>query len=41
MTEIEIVRLSEIQSKEIEWLWYPYILSDKLTIIQTNPRYEK
>ena len=37
MAELEIVRLSEIQSKEVEWLWYPYIPSGKLTIIQGDP----
>ena len=37
MAELEIVRLSEIQSKEVKWLWYPYIPSGKLTIIQGDP----
>ena len=37
MEELEIVRLSEIQSKEVEWLWYPYIPLGKLTIIQGDP----
>lgn len=37
MNELEIVRLSEIESKEVEWLWYPYIPYGKLTIIQGDP----
>lgn len=34
---LEITRLSEIQSTEVEWLWYPYIPLGKLTIIQGDP----
>lgn len=37
MEELEITRLSEIQSTEVEWLWYPYIPLGKLTIIQGDP----
>lgn len=37
MNELEIVRLSEIESKEVEWLWFPYIPYGKLTIIQGDP----
>lgn len=29
--------MSEIQSEEIEWLWYPFIPYGKLTIIQGDP----
>ena len=31
--ELEIIRMSEIQMREVEWLWYPYIPFGKLTII--------
>ncbi len=34
---VEIERLSNIQSTEVEWLWYPYIPLGKLTIIQGDP----
>ncbi len=37
MAELEITRLSEIQSVDVEWLWYPYIPLGKLTIIQGEP----
>ena len=37
MEKLEITRLSEIQSTEVEWLWYPYIPLGKLTIIQGDP----
>jgi predicted ATP-dependent serine protease len=35
--ELKIIRMSEVQSQEIEWLWYPYIPYGKLTIIQGDP----
>lgn len=36
-TELKIIRMSEIQSQEIEWLWYPFIPYGKLTIVQGDP----
>ena len=35
--KLEIIRMSEIQVREVEWLWYPYIPFGKLTIIQGDP----
>ena len=35
--ELNIIKKSEIQSEEIEWLWYPFIPYGKLTIIQGDP----
>ena len=35
--ELNIIKISEIQSEEIEWLWYPFIPYGKLTIIQGDP----
>ena len=29
--------MADIQSQEIEWLWYPFIPYGKLTIIQGDP----
>ena len=37
MAELEITQLSEIQSVDVKWLWYPYIPLGKLTIIQGDP----
>ena len=37
MVELEITRLSQIQTTDVEWLWYPYIPFGKLTIIQGDP----
>ena len=32
--ELKIINMADIQSQEIEWLWYPFIPYGKLTIIQ-------
>lgn len=34
--ELKMIKMSEIQSQEIEWLWYPFIPYGKLTIVQGN-----
>lgn len=36
-TELKLIRMSEIESQEIEWLWYPFVPYGKLTIIQGDP----
>ena len=36
-TELQMIKMSEIQSKEVVWLWYPFIPYGKLTIIQGDP----
>lgn len=35
--ELKLIKMSEVQSQEIEWLWYPFIPYGKLTIIQGDP----
>ena len=35
--KLKMIRMSEVQSEEIEWLWYPFIPYGKLTIIQGDP----
>ena len=35
--ELKIIEMSEVEAKEILWLWYPYIPYGKLTIIQGDP----
>ncbi len=35
--ELNLIKMSEIQSEEIEWLWYPFVPYGKLTIIQGDP----
>ena len=32
--ELRLIRMSDVQPEEVNWLWYPYIPFGKLTIIQ-------
>lgn len=34
MKKLEIIKASTVETKEIEWLWYPYIPYGKVTVIQ-------
>lgn len=34
---VPMIRMSDVEQTEVEWLWYPYIPFGKLTIIQGNP----
>lgn len=36
-TELQMIKMSEIQSQKVEWLWYPFIPYGKLTIVQGDP----
>ena len=36
-TELKMIRMSEVESQEVKWLWYPFIQYGKLTIIQGDP----
>lgn len=36
-TELKMIRMSEVESQKVKWLWYPFILYGKLTIIQGDP----
>lgn len=36
-TELKMIRMSEVRSQEVKWLWYPFIPYGKLTIIQGDP----
>ena len=35
--ELKIINGSEVEPKEVEWLWYPYIPRGKVTIINGDP----
>lgn len=35
--ELRMIKMSEIQTQEIEWLWYSFIPYGKLTIVQGDP----
>ncbi len=34
---VEIIRMSEVDTETVEWLWEPYIPFGKVTIVQGNP----
>ena len=36
-TELKMIQMSEVESQEVKWLWYPFIPYGKLTIIQGDP----
>lgn len=36
-TNLKIINMSDVESKEISWLWYPFIPYGKLTIVQGDP----
>ena len=36
-TELQMIKMSEIQSQEVSWLWFPFIPYGKLTIVQGDP----
>lgn len=35
--ELKMIQMSEVESQEVKWLWYPFIPYGKLTIIQGDP----
>ena len=35
--ELKMIKMSEVDSQEVEWLWHPFIPYGKLTIIQGDP----
>ena len=35
--ELKLIHMSEIETEEVKWLWYPYIPIGKVTIIQGDP----
>jgi len=37
MAKLKIISMDEVQSKQVNWLWYPYIPYGKITIIQGDP----
>lgn len=37
MPKLELIRASDIEPKEIEWLWYPFIPCGKVTLLQGDP----
>ena len=35
--ELKLIHMEDVLSKEVEWLWYPYIPYGKITIIEGDP----
>ena len=35
--ELKLIHMQDVVSKEVEWLWYPYIPYGKITIIEGDP----
>ena len=35
--ELKLISMSEVETEEVKWLWYPYIPIGKVTIIQGDP----
>ncbi|MDD3230151.1 MAG: AAA family ATPase [Oscillospiraceae bacterium] len=35
--DLKLISMSDVQSEEVKWLWYPYIPLGKVTIIQGDP----
>lgn len=36
-TELKLINMSDIQTQEIKWLWYPFIAYGKMSIVQGDP----
>ncbi len=37
MSELKIINMEDVEVREVEWLWYPFIPYGKITIIQGDP----
>lgn len=37
MENLKLIKMTEIEAQEEQWLWHPYILFGKITIIQGDP----
>lgn len=33
----KLIRMSDIETEQVQWLWYPFIPYGKITIIQGDP----
>ena len=36
-TTLKLIRMNEVATEAIKWLWYPYIPFGKITVIQGDP----
>jgi len=35
--DLKLIRMNEVEAKEVNWLWYPYIPFGKITVVQGDP----
>lgn len=35
--KLKLINMEEVETKEVDWLWYPYIPYGKITIVQGDP----
>lgn len=35
--QLNLIKMSDVETENVNWLWYPYIPSGKITIIQGDP----
>lgn len=35
--ELKLINMADVEAREVEWLWYPYIPIGKITIVQGDP----
>lgn len=35
--KLKLIRLADVETQEVSWLWYPYIPAGKITILEGNP----
>ena len=35
--DLNLIRMSDVQEKQVDWLWHPYIPCGKITIVQGDP----
>ncbi|WP_256700702.1 AAA family ATPase [Paenibacillus sp. P46E] len=36
-TELKLIHMEDVKTKEVNWLWYPYIRFGKITVIEGDP----
>lgn len=40
-TDLKLIKMEDVVSKEVDWLWYPYIPYGKITVIEGDPEQGK
>ena len=35
--DLDLINLNDVEARDVNWLWYPYISYGKFTILQGNP----